>query len=81
MDTLEVKSPPAIAPDGEVKSRDLVLIWYSGELEKTWASLILATTAAACSLSSVPEKRTRFRGSSMTGFLQLTVVRARDEAT
>jgi peroxiredoxin family protein len=37
------------APDAEAitKNRDLVLIWYSGDLEKTWASLILATTAAA----------------------------------
>jgi peroxiredoxin family protein len=43
---------PAIAPDGEVKSRDLVLIWYSGELEKTWASLILATTAAASGVNT-----------------------------
>jgi len=43
---------PAIAPEGEVKSRDLVLIWYSGELEKTWASLILATTAAASGVNT-----------------------------
>jgi len=43
---------PAIAPDGEVKSRDLVLIWYSGDLEKTWASLILATTAAASGVNT-----------------------------
>jgi len=43
---------PAIAPDGEVKNRDLVLIWYSGELEKTWASLILATTAAASGVNT-----------------------------
>ena len=43
---------PAIAPDGAVKSRDLVLIWYSGDLEKTWASLILATTAAASGVNT-----------------------------
>jgi peroxiredoxin family protein len=43
---------PAIAPDGEVKNRDLVLIWYSGDLEKTWASLILATTAAASGVNT-----------------------------
>jgi peroxiredoxin family protein len=41
------------AGDGEVKPRELVLIWYSGDLEKAWASLILATTAAA---SGVPTK-------------------------
>ena len=31
----------------EAATRDLVLICYSGDLEKTWASLILASTAAA----------------------------------
>lgn len=41
------------APDGETKPRELVLICYSGDLEKTWASLILASTAAA---SGVPTK-------------------------
>lgn len=41
------------APDGEVKPRELVVICYSGDLEKTWASLILASTAAA---SGVPTK-------------------------
>ena len=40
-------------PNGEVKPRELVIICYSGDLEKTWASLILATTAAA---SGVPTK-------------------------
>jgi peroxiredoxin family protein len=43
---------PATAPEGEVKNRDLVLIWYSGDLEKTWASLILATTAAASGVNT-----------------------------
>jgi peroxiredoxin family protein len=37
----------------ETPARDLVIICYSGDLEKTWASLILATTAAA---SGVPTK-------------------------
>jgi peroxiredoxin family protein len=41
------------APDEAVKPRELVIICYSGDLEKTWASLILATTAAA---SGVPTK-------------------------
>ena len=40
-------------PNGEVKPRELVIICYSGDLEKTWASLILASTAAA---SGVPTK-------------------------
>ncbi|HLX34844.1 MAG TPA: DsrE/DsrF/DrsH-like family protein [Candidatus Limnocylindrales bacterium] len=35
------------AAQPETKPRDLVLICYSGDLEKTWASLILASTAAA----------------------------------
>jgi len=44
---------PVPAPDGEVKPRELVIICYSGDLEKTWASLIIASTAAA---SGVPTK-------------------------
>jgi peroxiredoxin family protein len=40
-------------PEAEAKPRELVIICYSGDLEKTWASLILATTAAA---SGVPTK-------------------------
>ena len=43
----------AAAPDPEKKPRELVIICYSGDLEKTWASLILASTAAA---SGVPTK-------------------------
>ncbi len=34
-------------PEGEVKPRDLLIIDYSGELEKVWAMTILASTAAA----------------------------------
>lgn len=37
----------------EARSRELVIICSSGDLEKTWASLILASTAAA---SGVPTK-------------------------
>ncbi len=40
-------------PGRAAARRDLVIICYSGDLEKTWASLILATTAAA---SGVPAK-------------------------
>ncbi len=46
------QSQPALSPEDEVKNRDLVLIWYSGDLEKTWASLILATTAAASGVNT-----------------------------
>ena len=35
------------APEAQPTARELVLICYSGDLEKTWASLILASTAAA----------------------------------
>ncbi len=40
-------------PEGEKQPRELVIICYSGDLEKTWASMILATTAAA---SGTPTK-------------------------
>ena len=43
----------APAAEGEARPRELVIICYSGDLEKTWASLILATTAAA---SGVPTR-------------------------
>jgi peroxiredoxin family protein len=35
------------ALDGAVKTRKLVIVDYSGELEKTWATMILASTAGA----------------------------------
>jgi peroxiredoxin family protein len=37
----------AIEPAAEAKPRDILIICYSGELEKTWATMILATTGAA----------------------------------
>jgi peroxiredoxin family protein len=37
---------PAAEPE-EAKPRDILIICYSGELEKTWATMILATTGAA----------------------------------
>jgi peroxiredoxin family protein len=55
----DVEGMPEVVPaalpaaDGAVTPRELVLIWYSGDLEKAWASLILASTAAA---SGVPTK-------------------------
>jgi len=59
---LDPQVPPAFTrafatsetePGAERRTRELVIICYSGDLEKTWASLILATTAAA---SGVPTK-------------------------
>ena len=40
---------PAAAPEaeGETKPRDLLIIDYSGDLEKVWATMILASTGAA----------------------------------
>lgn len=50
---LEPQPAPAPASEARVEPRELVLIWYSGDLEKSWASLILASTAAA---SGMPTK-------------------------
>jgi peroxiredoxin family protein len=43
---------PLPAAEGETKPRDLVLVCYSGDLEKTWATLILASTAAASGVNT-----------------------------
>ena len=41
------RPPPCPSPSAEAKPRDILIICYSGELEKTWATMILATTGAA----------------------------------
>jgi len=38
---------PEPEPEAEAKPRDILIICYSGELEKVWAAMILATTGAA----------------------------------
>jgi peroxiredoxin family protein len=38
---------PAAAPEAEAKPRDVLIINYSGELEKVWATMLLASTAGA----------------------------------
>ena len=38
---------PAEAPQAEEKKHDILIINYSGELEKVWATMILASTAGA----------------------------------
>jgi peroxiredoxin family protein len=45
----EVAETPVAAAEGEgeAKPKDFLIIDYSGELEKTWATMILATTSAA----------------------------------
>jgi peroxiredoxin family protein len=40
------------ASEGAVKTRKLVIVDYSGELEKTWATLILASTAGAMEMET-----------------------------
>ncbi len=47
--TVVAEPAPAAAPEpeAEAKPRDILIICYSGELEKTWATMILATTGAA----------------------------------
>jgi peroxiredoxin family protein len=38
---------PELAPESETKPRDVLIIDYSGDLEKVWAMTILASTSAA----------------------------------
>jgi peroxiredoxin family protein len=40
------------ASEGAVKTKKLVIICYSGELEKTWATMILASTAGAMEMET-----------------------------
>jgi peroxiredoxin family protein len=43
-----VPTPQAASPDdGAVQHHDILIINYSGELEKVWAALLLASTAGA----------------------------------
>ena len=41
---------PAAAPEDEVKPKGIAIICYSGDLEKTWAAMILASTAGAMAM-------------------------------
>ena len=38
---------PAVEDDGATKAKDVLIILLSGDLEKTWAAMILASTSAA----------------------------------
>jgi len=42
-----VASEPAAAPQPETQTHDILIISYSGDLEKIWAMMILASTAGA----------------------------------
>ncbi len=48
-ETPVAEAAPAPVPEHEAeqKPRDILIICYSGELEKTWATMILASTGAA----------------------------------
>ncbi len=45
--TPTIEPQPAPAADASVKPKDLLIIDYSGDLEKVWATMILASTSAA----------------------------------
>ncbi|MDR3471580.1 MAG: DsrE/DsrF/DrsH-like family protein [Devosia sp.] len=50
---MAVADEPSVAPapvtgdGGATKAKDVLIILYSGDLEKTWAAMILASTSAA----------------------------------
>jgi peroxiredoxin family protein len=46
----ETAPEPAAEPAAEAKPKGLAIICYSGDLEKTWAALILASTAGAMAM-------------------------------
>ncbi len=41
---------PDVEPEAETKPKGLAIICYSGDLEKTWAAMILASTAGAMAM-------------------------------
>jgi peroxiredoxin family protein len=48
--TPEILPLPAAEPAPETKPQGLAIICYSGDLEKTWAAMILASTAGAMAM-------------------------------
>ena len=49
---LQVAPEAAPAPEAESKPRDVLIINYSGDLEKIWATMILASTSAAMGVNT-----------------------------
>jgi peroxiredoxin family protein len=49
--TPEVVPAPAVEPEAEARPRDILIINYSGELEKVWATMLLASTAGAMGMT------------------------------
>jgi peroxiredoxin family protein len=52
MTAVAVAPAAEAASEGAVKTKKLVIVDYSGELEKTWATLILASTAGAMEIET-----------------------------
>ena len=50
-DNPEVMPQPADEPESEAKPKDILIINYSGELEKVWATMLLASTAGAMGMT------------------------------
>jgi peroxiredoxin family protein len=48
--TVQTMPEPAVEPEAEAKPKGLAIICYSGDLEKTWAAMILASTAGAMAM-------------------------------
>jgi peroxiredoxin family protein len=48
--TPDTQPIPAAAPEEHTEPRGLAIICYSGDLEKTWAAMILASTAGAMAM-------------------------------
>jgi len=51
--TAAPETPPELTalPEAEPKPRDILIINYSGELEKVWATMLLASTAGAMGMT------------------------------
>ena len=47
----EIMPAPALEPEAEAKPKDILIINYSGELEKVWATMLLASTAGAMGMT------------------------------
>src|SRR3954453_17117859 len=47
LSSFEAAAMPSLHGVGEVATKDLLIIDYSGDLEKVWAAMILASTAGA----------------------------------
>jgi peroxiredoxin family protein len=47
LDDLDIAPKEEVAPEGAVKTKSLVIVAESGDLERTWATTILASSAAA----------------------------------